>query len=97
MKYSDSRKIYLYSHWKGGEEDEGQLIDDLRRALRRKQRWNDESYLARIIISEVIKDDIEGETGYGIAPYVGEEEFKTIEVDFEKQTVDGMSFEEFIQ
>ena len=35
----------------------------------RKVRWDDESYLARIIFSEMIKKSVLDETGYGIAPY----------------------------
>lgn len=95
MKYSDNNKVYVYSHW-GGENGMSPLKKKLQRALKRQQRWDDESYLARIIISEVIKLDIDDEVGYGIAPYPLEEEYPTIEVDFEKKTVDGMPFNDFI-
>ena len=94
MKYSDGKKVYLYSHWKG-EEGDSQLKQDLKRAIARNERWDDESYLARIIISEVIKDDIYGETNYGIAPYEMQDEFPTIEVDLKAKTVDGERFADF--
>jgi len=53
--------VVLYTHY--GAHD---MLEDLRHVLKRKQRWDDPSYLCRMIFSEMIKDDIEGETGYGI-------------------------------
>jgi hypothetical protein len=44
----------------------------------------------------MVKDDIDGDTGYGISPYVGEEEYKTLKVHLANQTVNGKPFEEFI-
>lgn len=96
LKYSNHKnKIYIYSHWDG---DKGMspLKKMVQRAIARKQRWYDESYLARIITSEILSKDIDGETGYGIAPYPSDEEYPTIKVDLEKQTVDGVSFDKFI-
>jgi hypothetical protein len=58
----DKGTIYLYSHWDGRD-----LYQKLARALERgRGRWDDEEYLGRIIFSEMIRDDINGETGYGI-------------------------------
>lgn len=90
--------IYLYSHWGGGSKyQDSSLAEALAKALDRgRERWGDESYLARIIFSEVVKGDIDGLTGYGLSPYAIDEEFETIEVDLEKSTVDGMGFETFI-
>src|SRR5215831_4928797 len=85
---SETNTVYLYSHSGGGYGD-SPLKEKLRTALARRQRWDDESYLARIIFSEVIKEEIEEETGYGLSPYVCEEQYPTIEVDFKNQTVDG--------
>jgi len=42
------------------------MEDDLRDVLSRKQRWNDPSYLSRMIFSRMIRNDIDGETNYGI-------------------------------
>ena len=95
---TDERKsIFIYSHWGGGETyKESNLADSVKRALAKKLRWDDESYLARMIFSEVIKDDIEGETSYGLAPESMDEEFPRIVIDLQKKTVDGISYEKFI-
>lgn len=97
LHYEQDEPVYVYSHWKGGDDrNDRPLANDVRRALARQERWSDESYLARIIISEIIKDDIEGETGYGIAPYPVDEEFPTIEVNFPEQTVNGIPYDKFV-
>ena len=48
-------------------------------------------------ICEMVKGDIEGTTGYGIAPFEQDPEFPTVKVDLQKQTVDGIPFAEFIK
>jgi len=61
--------VYLYQHWDGY-----YLPGKVARALERgKSRWNDPPYLARIIFSEMIRDELNELTGYGIyatEPYV---------------------------
>ena len=81
--------IYLYSHW------DSNLGTVLAQALiRGKDRWNDSSYLARIIFSEMIKEDIEGNTGYGIAPYqMGD---TVLTVNLVQMTVEGIPFSTYI-
>ncbi len=96
MTYEGGEKVCIYSHWGGGNKGESALEDSLKRALARRERWDDDSYLARIIFCEVVKKDIDGATGYGLAPYVGEEEYPTIHVNFADQTVNSMPFEDFI-
>ena len=92
LDYGEERKIYLYTHW-GAE----CLEDVLRDALTRgRSRWDDPPYLARIIFSEMIRDEVLDTTGYGIAPYVMDDEFPTIEVDLGKRTVGGVPFEQFV-
>ncbi len=55
--------VFMYSHWGGYG-----LKEQLRNALKRgKSRWDDPSYLARIIFCEMIADDIMGTTGYGLS------------------------------
>lgn len=55
--------IYLYTHWDGYK-----LKQTIANALDRgRGRWTDPSYLNRIIFSEMVKDDIEGDTGYGLS------------------------------
>lgn len=53
--------VYLYTHWGSGE-----LQEDVRIALSRRQRWQDPEYLARIIFSQMTKGQEAGETGFGI-------------------------------
>ena len=55
--------LYLYSHWHGQELD--QVVA---KALHRgKSRRNDSAYLTRIIISDLLRDDIDGTIGFGIS------------------------------
>ena len=85
--------IYLYSHWDTAEE----LRDVLRNALiRGKERWNDRSYLNRIIFSEMIKDEVLSETGYGLSNFIPDGDI-VFTVDVDKQKVNGKSFEKFIR
>ena len=79
----DDRFIYLYSHWDGHD-----LWKILQNALSRKQRWTDPPYLARIIFCEMIKDDVMGETGYGIATYECDNEYPYLTVDCSDQMVE---------
>lgn len=54
--------VYLYTHWGGTE-----LAQTVQTALKRQDRWDDEEYLTRIIFSTMIKNEIDGDTGYGIS------------------------------
>ena len=92
LHYEEGNKIYFYTHWSGSA-----LPKILKKALKRgKDRWNDEPYLSRILFCEMVKDDISGNTGFGISPYQGDGG-----VDLEKQTVtykeETKTFEEYIQ
>jgi len=84
--------IYLYSHWDSEESLRVLLKDAL---IRGRGRWNDTSYLNRIIFSEMIKNSVLDETGYGLH---SNEASGTIcfVVDIEKQEVNGSSFEDFV-
>lgn len=60
---SSGQQVCLYTHWTGSE-----LPEIVKEALKRgKNRWDDFQYLTRIIFCEMIKDDVMGETGYGIS------------------------------
>jgi hypothetical protein len=98
-------KVYLYTHWGGSG-----IKQVVQNALKRRQRWNDEAYLTRIIFCELLKGDddvLNGETGYGISTHICDNEHNIIRVNTKKQTVyetneDGIiikiwSFEEFIK
>ena len=75
--------IYLYSHWDGS--DLGNIV---KAAMKRGTgRWDDPEYLTRIIFSEMIQNEIMGETGYGIGTEEHGDIEYLIEVDIPKQTV----------
>ncbi len=80
IKYNEGSDIFFYSHWDGTG-----LNQIVKKALiRGKSRWNNESYLARIIFSEMIKGAILEETGYGISPWECEEGAPKVIVDMKK-------------
>lgn len=93
--------IYLYTCWGAHE-----LLETLRAALERgRSRWNDSSYLARIIFSEMIKDEVMDKDGYGIHPRHQGDVWRVVEVDLINNTVavidrnedaKAISFEEFL-
>ena len=56
-----SGDVYLYSHWRAID-----LPGIVWEVLSKRQRWDDSEYLARMIFSEMIKDELDEETGYGI-------------------------------
>lgn len=74
--------VFLYTHWDGYE-----LPFTLQAALIRGEgRWND-SYLGRVIFSQLVRDDIDGATGYGISTALTDNSYPIIRVDRESQTV----------
>ena len=93
------RGVFLYTHWEGYK-----LPKVLKEALiRGRGRWNDTSYLTRIIFCEMVKGKELEETGFGISTseYDYDNNNPLITIDVEKQTVerDGeiSSFEEYTQ
>lgn len=59
----DPNPLYLYSHWHGQELD--QVVAT---ALNRgRSRRNDSAYLTRIIVSDLLREDLDGTTGFGIS------------------------------
>ncbi|KKN82303.1 hypothetical protein LCGC14_0311160 [marine sediment metagenome] len=86
-------RIYLYTHWRGSG-----LPDILAAALARSgNRWNDAPYLARVIFREMIRGDEEGVAGFGISTYEQDNENAILEVDCDKQEVNGVAFDKFIK
>lgn len=93
--------VYFYTHWRGSE-----LPNILQRALARRQRWDDEAYLSRIIFNTLTEGYEKEETGFGIAPYMCDNEHDLLIVDHEdqmviRQTEEGKerrrwTFEEFV-
>lgn len=87
--------VYLYTH-DGADE----LVDTVRAALSRKQRWDDDPYLARIIFNAMTKGYEDGDTGFGISAYEIGAKY-VIDVDTSKQSVTvadqpSQSFHDFI-
>lgn len=74
--------IYFYTHWRGTD-----LPLIVRNALQKRWRWDDESYLARIIFNTLTDGDEYSETGFGIAPYICDNEHPIVEVDVPNQIV----------
>lgn len=68
--------VWLYSHW--GATD---LIETVRTALKKKWRWYDPEYLARIIFDEMIGGEQGGEAGYGIGKAQHGDVWRVIKLD----------------
>jgi hypothetical protein len=80
-RYGD---VWLYTHSCGTD-----LKDIVQKALARKQRWDDEAYLARIVFSEMLihADDLSGEYGFGISTHMCDNEHGIIVLDVPNQKV----------
>lgn len=69
-------QLFLYSHWDGS-----WLAVALKNALLRgRERWSDYSYLSRIIFCEMIREDVCGTKGYGISPFLCDNEYQILYV-----------------
>lgn len=79
---SGAERVFLYTHLEGSE-----IRQTLARALARKERWGDPSYLARIIFCEMVKGDEAGETGFGIWTHAPDNEHEILVVDTDKRMV----------
>jgi len=90
--------VWLYSHWGGDNKS-----TDFARALSHAEpRWSDTPYAIRMVISYLIKDNLLGDTGYGITSYEsGEESYDPLSADFVSNTVsyeqEVFTFEEFVK
>jgi hypothetical protein len=83
LDYGKKQRIYLYTHWQGA-----RLFQILRAALARgRSRWKDAPYLARIIFSELIRDEVLELTGYGLTPYLTDNEHDVLVVDLVREQV----------
>ncbi len=75
--------LYMYSHWAGGE-----IARIAQRGLARgKSRWGDSQYLARIVFSELVRDDIDGTTGAGLSTQIGDNDHAIVRVNDLDRTV----------
>lgn len=87
------RVIYLYTHW-GAAGLENQLAASLERG---RERWDDESYLARIIFTDMTEGVGKDLTGFGLSPYEIDPGFKTLSVDLRAKTVNDVPYEDFLK
>lgn len=75
--------IWLYTHWGGST-----LREDLRDALiAGRSRWDDPSYLARIVFCGMLQGDMAGTTGFGISTRKLDNENEILVVDTDAQEV----------
>lgn len=93
--------VYLYTHWQASE-----LVENVKIALKKKWRWDDPEYLARIIFDTMTVGQHNQETDFGIGTHKHDDIWLLITVNCEKQaiTIDDytkgggtVSFEKFIQ
>jgi hypothetical protein len=83
ITYSNGQSLFLYSHWGGSD-----LHNIVVNALETSGRVTDESYFARVLFSRMVTSggtgDIDSDTGYGIAPYVVDQDVsnKMIHIDY---------------
>ena len=80
--------IHLYSHWGG----ESKFADTQRALTNAQPRWTDPSYGSRIFVSQIIGDQWNSETGFGLAAgndsdNLFEESYFHAVIDFTKQIV----------
>jgi len=79
-----SPDIYFYTHWEATE-----LPEIVANALARgRGRWGDDEYLNRIIFSEMIKDDVMSETGFGIGTAEHGDVWRVVTVNHDAKTVE---------
>ena len=84
-----SPDIYLYTHW--GASSLAEVVAD---AMNRgKGRWSDDEYLNRIIFSEMIKDDVMSDTGFGIGTSQHGDVWRIVTVNHETKTVEVSDFQ----
>ena len=62
LVFENSSQICIYSHWEGSN-----LVSLVREAIAKKWRWDDPTYLARIIVDYVTKSGRDKEDSWGLA------------------------------
>lgn len=74
--------VWFYGHWSGYA-----LKPRVAKALAKHWRWNDSSYLARIVFDEFTSGQQGQETGFGISTRMQDNEYPILVVDVPKQIV----------
>jgi len=73
--------VWFYTHWQGYK-----VQQVAQEALKRKERWGDSSYLARIVFCTLCKE-LEEATGYGISCCMGDNSYQIVVIDDMAQLV----------
>jgi hypothetical protein len=83
FKQSNGETIVLYGHWAGHN-----MLANLANAVdTARGRWADESYATRICISQLVGDDWNSETGWGLqVNSISDNEHKIPLIDWSTQT-----------
>jgi len=79
----DDKEIYLYTHWGGGE-----LEASVKKTLSKRSRWNDDSYLTRMLFCDMVEGYEKDETGFGIQTVPNDDAGITITINPENQTIE---------
>lgn len=74
--------VWFYGHWSGYK-----IENTVQKALAKKWRWGDTSYLARIVFDQFTAGKHGEETGFGISTCLQDNEYPVIVVDDDKQRV----------
>jgi hypothetical protein len=74
--------VWFYTHWSGYN-----IEDVAREALARRLRWDDTSYLARIVFDTLTKGEQGEETGFGISTGITDNEHDIVVIDVPNQRV----------
>jgi hypothetical protein len=83
FRQSNGETIVLYGHW-AGHNMLAKLADAVDKA---RARWADESYATRICISQLVGDDWNSETGWGLqVNSISDNEHKIPLIDWATQT-----------
>lgn len=78
ITYPSGESIYFYGHWMGARN-----IEIARDVLSTSgDRAGDPEYLARMVFSRMVRDDIDGSTGYGISPTLMDNENKVAHIQY---------------
>lgn len=98
IKQPNGLYTVLYSHW--GADNAGHKVGKALAVAR--GRWTDTNYCTRIIISQIIGEDYQGTTNYGIeAATEPNYDDAWLIIDLAKQRVNGpmasLSFDEMVQ
>lgn len=81
-----TRGVIMYCHW----DADTAIPEAVKTGLKRgESRWSDHVYLARIIFTDLIRDDLDSLTGYGLAAHINDVdgEYRLLDVDCMTQAV----------